>query len=89
MPKFYVNVYEVDRECGGAEEGGWYFDTGRPILTEVVFTEGWAYVRAERLEAEWPDGRNRFSVRPKGADYIVRVEDEPGKDFPEVWPHYE
>jgi hypothetical protein len=89
MPKFFVNVYAVDREMGGPEEGGWSFETGEPVETEVCFTEGWAYVRRERLEVKFPDRGYRHSVVPRGRDFIVRVEDEPGKVYPEVWPHYE
>ena len=25
---WYVNIYETNREFGGHEEGGWYYDTG-------------------------------------------------------------
>src|SRR4051794_29723324 len=32
----YVNVYEVDRAYGGAEEGGWWFDTGQAIESRHV-----------------------------------------------------
>lgn len=32
----YVNVYEASRCYGGPEEGGWWFDTGYPILSIPV-----------------------------------------------------
>ena len=32
----FVNVYEVSREYGGPEEGGWWFDTGQPVAIFVV-----------------------------------------------------
>lgn len=28
--RYVVAFYELDRACGGPEEGGWYFDTGTP-----------------------------------------------------------
>tara|TARA_R110002020_G_scaffold123419_1_gene279824 strand:- start:83 stop:436 length:354 start_codon:yes stop_codon:yes gene_type:complete len=28
---FYVNVYEIGQAYGGPEEGGWYYDVGKPI----------------------------------------------------------
>jgi len=32
----YVNVYSIDRLFGGPEEGGWWYDTGTPVLTVMV-----------------------------------------------------
>ena len=40
----YVNVYEVECNYGGPEEGGWYFDSGIlvPDMGEKVpLPEGW------------------------------------------------
>lgn len=33
---FYVNVFVVTREYGGPEEGGWWFNRGRPIASVPV-----------------------------------------------------
>lgn len=32
----YVNVYEISRNYGGPEEGGWYFDAGVPVTSILV-----------------------------------------------------
>lgn len=39
----YVNAYEVTREFGGPEEGGWYFNQRSPIASipiKAISTEG-------------------------------------------------
>jgi hypothetical protein len=34
----HVNVYEMDRVCGGQEEGGWWFDVGTAIASIMADT---------------------------------------------------
>lgn len=32
----FVNVYEVSKQWGGSEEGGWEYSAGTPVLTKVT-----------------------------------------------------
>ncbi|MEU4066648.1 hypothetical protein AB0F25_30420 [Streptomyces wedmorensis] len=88
---WYVNVYEVDRAYGGPEEGGWYYSTGVPTgESEAYFTEAFAWHRARILDEEHREGRSKvYSVNYRGGAYEVRVQDHPGKAYPEETPHYE
>lgn len=89
---WYVNLYELVREYGGPEEGGWYYDAGYPIYGTLIRTtsEGLAHLIANYLrENVYPDHHYRSSVRPQGVDMDVRVENHPAKEFPAERPHYE
>lgn len=86
-----VNVYEVDRACGGSEEGGWWYDTGEPTgQSEVYFTREFAYYRARTLNEEFREGHRKvYSVNYRGGAYEAAVEDHEPKAYPEFTPHYE
>lgn len=87
----FVNVYEVDRIYGGPEEGGWYYDAGTVVISRQV-PETEAEAVAEQLRQEYPVGTGRsasYSVLYCGGDYRVYISGEPGRDYPEVTPHYE
>jgi len=43
-----VAFYEVDREYGGAEEGGWYFDSGRFVRAIGFYLTDEAAITAVR-----------------------------------------
>jgi hypothetical protein len=92
QPPTHLVVYQLGREYGGPEEGGWWVDTGSvKTAVHIAFMtpEKVAQVRAE-LEAKYPtDTRHRSSVRPKGLDYSIREEYGPGQDFPQEFPRYE
>ena len=85
-----VAVYDVDRQYGGSEEGGWWFDTGTLIRKAIVETYERACELREEWEVEFPYTRKRYSVLG-GEDYNVDIIE--GADvpltFPEVYPHYE
>ena len=99
MPKYpnttFVNVYLIDRAYGGPEEGGWYYTMG-------LFSDGEAFPdeREEDVERaveqaksrcdDWNEKRNSDigSVLSDGK-YVVRIENHPGKNYPDVKPHYE
>ena len=86
---YYVNVYRVDQAFGGPEEGGWYYETGELVMHETYHQSEVAESRAMVLRLTYKDGKNRYSVMPKDDDFIVRVEDHIGEDYPKVRPHYE
>lgn len=89
----YINVYLIDRVYGGPEEGGWYFTAGECVRTIPVTCPRVANrvrPRVERVLEDW----NRYrrsdigSVLSEGK-YVCSVDPYPGKNFPEVRPHYE
>ena len=92
MP-LYVNTYEVDREYGGPEEGGWWFTTYTPVASRRLperATLSMACKRADMMNDALPRPRFRAgSVLYRGGECTVRVEDHPAKAQPEQWPHYE
>jgi len=92
MKIVYVNVYLVDRFYGGPEEGGWYYDAGRPFRGIPT-----AARKAERLRDKvwtvvdrWNGDRvsDISSVSSDGC-YTVLIEDGPPAPFPEGPVHYE
>jgi hypothetical protein len=90
----FVNAHAVDRNYGGPEEGGWWYDSGEPLASVPVTTEDEAATVEDRLRAilgpefEQPHGRNRFSVIG-GADLQVTVSLEMARAWPDRRPHYE
>ena len=88
---FHVGIYEVTREYGGPEEGGWYFDEGILLDSEIVETLQEALDQQHLYRTEYPnDGRNRFSAAPQGVDYEYEISTNPlPKHFPEEKPRYE
>jgi len=84
----FVNVYEVDRAYGGPEEGGWWYDCGRLVLSRQVTTADAESVR-DALRVEYPHTGKSSSVIYSGGDYSVCIDDAPGADYPEYTPHYE
>lgn len=91
-PLVYVNVYLVDRQRGGPEEGGWYYDCG--CVEESLRCKDEAHAQAvyERKLAEYAEeNRNRRSdigsVLSEGR-FDVKLEAWPGENWPAVTPHY-
>lgn len=92
----FLNVYWLDREFGGPEEGGWWFDKGWPVFSFRV--EVWMASHGSRmmdaLRSEFVDHGRRSSVMYMDydfevQDYMVEFSDEPAAPFPAVRPHYE
>jgi len=90
----FLNLYGVSRSYGGPEEGGWYFNTGEPLLsvpicdnlTDEAVEEMRHNLRElgvqliSRLNCGWED---RYE------QYGVSVEFRPGRYWPLETPHYE
>lgn len=100
MNKWWVHKYEVRQEYGGAEEGGWWYDSGDPV-------EGWevkgysveeeAFAKARELNDQEHDRQKReedyeytsvLSYKSRHFSYQVEETSIP-KAYPEVRPHYE
>lgn len=93
-PKYkHVNAYACNQEYGGPEEGGWYYETGRLLgsiltLNHPLFIEDSKSALKKAFGWQYEGNRDRHSVI--GQDNLeIKVEDEPGADFPEETPHYE
>lgn len=83
----FVNVYELSRDYGGPEEGGWYYDSGFPVLSIETMAE-YADAIVEMLREEFPNYGNRYSVihYSKPSDYTVYVESHPAAEWSDYSP---
>jgi hypothetical protein len=88
----FVNAYNVNRLYGGAEEGGWWYDTGDPVASVPVREEDpaadmeWKDYLKEK--AGWSSKHDRSSVLGHD-DFSIQVDEFFGRPFPEETPHYE
>lgn len=88
----WINTYLIDRAYGGPEEGGWYYNCGEAVRSIQVTEETLPETLQEACG--WAEQENRSrrsdinSVLSEGR-YDVRVEDQPGVDYPAEIPHYE
>jgi len=87
-----VALYENDREYGGPEEGGWWYDVGTLIpgtqRSFLLEDAPQALVYRDTLVARYPYQRGWMS---RGEIcYVVRVwkERDAPKGYPEVRPRY-
>jgi hypothetical protein len=89
--EFWASAYLVFKNYGGPEEGGWWYEAGELLETVECKDEADAEnVKAELLE-RYKDQDSPYpleSVLNTGTLRVI-IEDEKGKDFPEVKPHYE
>lgn len=99
-----VTIFMVDRAYGGPEEGGWHFDTGKPIehipdgvnphdLITLFTNEDEAISYAATLQLSLDAGPNKgrreiSSVLSTGR-YAAEVQAGWPKAYPETRPHYE
>lgn len=90
-PTLYVNVYLHDRKFGGREEGGWWFDQWKPILSLRCRDEAHAKevfeARKKWVEEENKGRRDISSVLSEGV-YEVKLEPWEGQLIPEMTPQY-
>ena len=86
----WVNVYLSDRQYGGPEEGGWWYDT-QQIIRAVPTTLEHATEVKTRMEKEFSNEGRRSdigSVLSEGR-YDVHIEDQVGQTTPDHRPRYE
>ena len=90
-----VAFYEIDREFGGAEEGGWYYDSGRFVRAIGFYLTDDAAMTAVRRANRLLDRLQRHrrtveSVLYNGGRYrAFSFTGLPPERFPEARPHYE
>ena len=78
MKAHYVNTYATGRNYGGPEEGGWFYEDGRPVDTVSFHTESEARTYARTIATR---PARVFSNRSE-AGVAVRVERAPGAAYP-------
>lgn len=86
----WMNIYEVDREFGGPEEGGWYYDTGEVEVSiplhDLDADEVFALYNL-MLKAFPRTGASSSVVRREG-DWRIVFSDTRGVNYPEERPLY-
>lgn len=88
----FANAYSANRLYGGPEEGGWWYDSGRPVAS-IPFPEGDDEVRDRWMDylqkhVGWTSEHGTGSVL--GHDvFEQRVEEQFAEPFPEARPRYE
>jgi hypothetical protein len=98
---YYIHKYEVALQYGGAEEGGWWFDSGVPTQpNEAIYEtsdEDEAYALCRKLnerEEERAAAEEKYDYTSvlsyESTHYEYRVtESAKAEAFPLVRPHYE
>jgi hypothetical protein len=85
----YINIYLVNKQYGGPEEGGWYFDYGT-FINGTSVRQGDAERMKEFAERLYNnEGRPEISSVLSKGRYQVVIEDHLGEDWPKERPHYE
>lgn len=87
----WLVVYEVDREFGGPEEGGWYYDTGEVEVSVPLhdLDEDEVFNLFTLLLKAFPNTGSAGSVAKREADYRITFSETRGVNYPEEPPHYE
>lgn len=92
--KYLVAVYLCDRAYGGAEEGGWWYDTGELVRICKVFGNcemavAYAQRMNARLKATLNKGRYDIGSVLSTGQYFAEVKDDfAEKYYPECRPAY-
>ena len=101
----HLGVFELQQNYGGAEEGGWWYDSGEVVQTETVrvsfkedrtpYLEEGERAFLGKLAEKWATDyegfgtTHRTSTRPRGRDFSWQVEWDTPEDFPKHRPRYE
>ena len=88
----YLGVYKVDRNWGGPEEGGWwydYYEHVESVVTSGLSDEAVATHRAVLEKKHADEAWGNISSVLGGLEIRVLVEDEPGYYQTKEIPHYE
>lgn len=96
---WFVAVFLVDREYGGPEEGGWYYEAGVPVLEDGIPTPMWTADEAAALQHREVVQRTLDETVNKGrrsigsvlsqGEYRAVMDQGWPRPFPETRPRYE
>jgi len=93
-----VAIYMIDRQYGGPEEGGWYYDAGDPDIEFIKYLRGfddeeeanaYCFDLNARVCEELNKGRPSIGSVLSQGRYAARVCDGFPKHFPKHRPYYE
>ena len=96
MACYYVTLYMTDRAYGGAEEGGWWYDCGYPVMDSLnrcfqSEDEAYDYRDSDDVQAilsQLNEGRPDLnSVNCEGI-YKVFIDDHFPAEYPTERPYY-
>jgi hypothetical protein len=87
--RLYVTLYEVSRDYGGPEEGGWWYDWWTPVKTFKARDDRHAERLRDRLQKQHPITRPRRWESWGDVDPIVMIETERRSMLRDCRPHYE
>lgn len=87
----WMNIHEVDREYGGPEEGGWWFDSGTVEVAIPLhdLDEDEVFTLYNLMLKAFPNTGASGSVVRREGDWRITFGETRGADYPEVRPHYE
>lgn len=91
----FLNVYLKNREYGGPEEGGWFYDTGRFIKSyPIKASDDEVRAKYEAIKARLDERNKEEGNHEPGSVLcdgylVVSREGIPGADYPRNRPHYE
>ena len=88
---FWVTVYFVDRNYGGPEEGGWWYDWYELTKSIPASSEEDGKAKMVELRKEYPFNSNELSSVNGEGTYQIYVEsaEEKGDMVSTERPHYE
>ena len=91
MHKKWIVTYEVTREYGGPEEGGWGYDHHWEAMEQMEVNADEALFWLHQRQIYWYPQRNMeyTSVIAEDPDIRTYIEDTPGEHETKVRPHYE
>ena len=98
MSSHVVAVYEINRQYGGPEEGGWWYDAGELArIVRVYCSEEAARAYCRRLNDRLKsrtigpntERRELSSVLSEGEYHAEVWEDTAPASYPDGRPHYE
>lgn len=91
----YINVYHVERCCGGMEEGGWYYDdyTSELVVPLLAPEDVCPFEHAVQELERWSkrynnDGRRPLSSVLSNGEYRLHIEMLPKESETTEVPHY-
>ena len=96
---YSVFTFLVDKQYGGAEEGGWYYETGEPVLeaglplpkftTDVNEADKWCREMQNDLDNTINVGRRDIGSVLSTGIYRAKVSVGMPTSYPVTRPHYE
>lgn len=86
----YVNAYLIVRQYGGPEEGGWWFDCGKPVGSLPCTSQREAKSKVDEMRAKFEHLREGdINSVLGGCEVSVYIEEDFARFFPETRPRYE